>query len=242
MFLSILSIPRPFLADVSVKDAIKKSFLESGLFSNAVTFDTLIDMMIALTASLLVGLYIYFIYKVTFRGVVYSRSFAVSVTGMTVMTCMVTLAISTNVVLSLGMVGALSIVRYRTAVKEPLDLMFLFWGITSGIATGAQMYLLTLLGLGFVTLMVFLLNAKTIDGKIYIVVVRYTGELAETIIHQTFAGHKYTVRSKTLRKDEVEMTIEVYVRRNNLYFIDRLRARENVSYVTIIQYNGEYIG
>lgn len=121
---------------MSVKDLIKKSVLELDMFKNSFTPEKILQMVIALGVALLMGLVICFIYNRFFRGVVYNRSFAVTLVGMTVLTCMVTLAISTNVVLSLGMVGALSIVRYRTAVKDPMDLLYMFWAITTGIAVG----------------------------------------------------------------------------------------------------------
>ena len=115
---------------MSVKDTIKKSVLESGTFAQ---YDML-KIMLAMTIALLMGCLIYMVYKKFYSGVVFSRSFAVTLVGMCVLTCMVTLAISTNIVISLGMVGALSIVRYRTAVKDPMDLLYLFWSITTGIS------------------------------------------------------------------------------------------------------------
>ena len=121
---------------MSVKDTIKKSVLESGTFAQ---YDML-KIMLAMTIALLMGCLIYMVYKKFYSGVVFSRSFAVTLVGMCVLTCMVTLAISTNIVISLGMVGALSIVRYRTAVKDPMDLLYLFWSITTGITAGAEMY------------------------------------------------------------------------------------------------------
>ena len=121
---------------MSVNDMIKKSVLNSFSQYNVP------KMALALLVALLVGSVIYCVYRRFYTGVVYSRSFAVTLVGMCVLTCMVTLAISTNIVISLGMVGALSIVRYRTAVKDPMDLLYLFWAITSGIAAGAGMYLL----------------------------------------------------------------------------------------------------
>ena len=120
---------------MSVKDMIKKSVLESGVFDQYNSP----EMLTALIAALLFGVLIYAVYRKFYAGVIYSRSFAVTLVGMTVLTCMVTLAISTNVVISLGMVGALSIVRFRTAVKDPLDLLYLVWSITSGITSGAGM-------------------------------------------------------------------------------------------------------
>ena len=120
---------------MSVKDMIKKSVLESGAFTN---YDVP-GILTALAAALLLGALIYLVYRKFYAGVVFSRTFAVTLVGMTVLTCMVTLAISTNVVISLGMVGALSIVRFRTAIKDPMDLLYLFWAITTGITAGAGM-------------------------------------------------------------------------------------------------------
>lgn len=113
---------------MSVKDMIKKSVLESGVFDQY----NISSILVALAAALALGILIFLVYRRFYTGVIYSRTFAVTLVGMTVLTCMVTLAISTNVVISLGMVGALSIVRFRTAVKDPMDLLYLFWAITTG--------------------------------------------------------------------------------------------------------------
>ena len=125
---------------MSVKDVIKKSILESDAYNQAISLSTIGTIVIDLILALIMGLVIYQIYKKFYKGVVYSKNYAMSLVGMTVLTCMVTLAISTNIIISLGMVGALSIVRYRTAIKEPLDLMYMFWAITSGIALGACIF------------------------------------------------------------------------------------------------------
>ena len=121
---------------MSVQDLIKKSILESGVFDGV----SITNAALGLLTALIMGAVIYFVYRKFYTGVIYSRSFAVTLVGMTVLTAMVTLAISTNIVISLGMVGALSIVRFRTAIKDPLDLLYLFWAITTGITAGAGMY------------------------------------------------------------------------------------------------------
>ena len=129
------------LLSMSIRDVIKKSILESDMYNQAISLSTVVTIFVDLAVAPLMGLLIYYIYKRFYKGVVYSRHYAITLVGMTVLTCMVTLAISTNIVISLGMVGALSIVRYRTAVKEPLDLMYMFWAITTGITVGASMYI-----------------------------------------------------------------------------------------------------
>ena len=143
---------------MSIKDVIKNSFLES--FGGTYSTTGIPTMIIALAVAFIFGLLICLVYNKFYRGVVYNRSFAVTLVGMCVMTAMVTLAISTNVVISLGMVGALSIVRYRTAVKEPLDLLYLFWAITTGIACGAQMYVLAVIAGVIMTLVLIIFNCR----------------------------------------------------------------------------------
>lgn len=152
---------------MSVNDMIKKSVLNSFSQYNVP------KMALALLVALLVGIVIYCVYRRFYTGVVYSRSFAVTLVGMCVLTCMVTLAISTNIVISLGMVGALSIVRYRTAVKDPMDLLYLFWAITSGIAAGAGMYLLVVVAGAVMIGMLALFYSHQDKGRVYIAVIHY---------------------------------------------------------------------
>ena len=161
---------------------------------------------------------------------------------MTVLTCMVTLAISTNVVISLGMVGALSIVRFRTAIKDPMDLLYLFWAITTGITAGAGMYVLALLAAAIMILMIVLFYHKQQRGKIYIAVIRYTGDQAGDEVIRCFGKRKYFVKSKTMRKEKTEMAVELYCRQNDMDFMEKIRSIEDVEDVTLIQYNGEYHG
>ena len=162
--------------------------------------------------------------------------------GMTVMTAMVTLAISTNIVISLGMVGALSIVRYRTAVKEPLDLLYLFWAITTGIAAGAQMYTLAIMAGVIMTLVLLVFNRRSKGGRLYIVIVHYKDELTSDLIRKAMASYKYRTKSKTLRGETTELAMEVSVPNQNMTFVERLRAIDGVEDVTAIQYDGEYHG
>lgn len=223
---------------MSVKDFIKKSVLESGAFTQ---YDVG-KILLALAASLLLGCLIYAVYKRFYAGVIYSRSFAVTLVGMTVLTCMVTLAISTNIVISLGMVGALSIVRYRTAVKDPMDLLYLFWAITTGITTGAGMYALALTAAVVLIAMIWLFYHKQRSGEIYIAVIHYEGDTAGDEIIRALGKMKYFIKSKTLRGNSTEMAVEVYCKRGNLFFAEQIRDLDNVKDITLIQYNGEYHG
>lgn len=223
---------------MSVKDFVKKSVLESDAFAQ---YD-MPKIIIALGASLILGCLIYYIYKKFYAGVIYSRSFAVTLVGMSVLTCMVTLAISTNIVISLGMVGALSIVRYRTAVKDPLDLLYLFWAITTGITTGAGMYTLALVASVVIILMIWAFYHKQQKGQVYIAVVHYEGDETGDEVIRALGKQKHFVKSKTLRGDETELAVEVYCERDNLFFAEQIRNLEKVKDVTLIQYNGEYHG
>lgn len=223
---------------MSVKDFIKKSVLESGAFDGA----SVTNILLGLLTALVMGALIYLVYTKFYVGVIYSRSFAVTLVGMTVLTTMVTLAISTNVVISLGMVGALSIVRFRTAVKDPLDLLYLFWAITTGITSGAGMYLLVILTALVMISMIFLFYHKQQRGRIYILVVHYNTDEAGDNVLRAFGKMKYFIKSKTVRKEKTEMAVEVYCRNNDLFFLDKVRQIEGVDDATLIQYNGEYHG
>ena len=223
---------------MSVQDFIKKSILESGAFDGV----SLTNIALGLVTAVLMGAVIYFIYSKFYVGVIYSRSFAITLVGMTVLTAMVTLAISTYIVISLGMVGALSIVRFRTAVKDPLDLLYLFWAITTGITAGAGMYLLVVITAAVMIGMIVLFYNKQQKGRIYIAVIHYIGDEAGDNVVRAFGKMKYFVKSKTVRKGKTEMAVEVYCKDNDTFFLDKIRDLDDVEDATLIQYNGEYHG
>ena len=223
---------------MSVQDFIKKSILESGAFDGV----SLTNIALGLVTAVLMGAVIYFIYSKFYVGVIYSRSFEITLVGMTVLTAMVTLAISTNIVISLGMVGALSIVRFRTAVKDPLDLLYLFWAITTGITAGAGMYLLVVITAAVMIGMIVLFYNKQQKGRIYIAVIHYIGDEAGDNVVRAFGKMKYFVKSKTVRKGKTEMAVEVYCKDNDMFFLDKIRDLDGVEDATLIQYNGEYHG
>ena len=218
---------------MSVQDFIKKSILQSDNYATQSPFRIVIVLLLAL----LIGAFIYKVYQHFFTGVIYSRSFAMTLVGMTLLTSMVTLAISSNIVISLGMVGALSIVRYRTAVKDPMDLLYLFWAITSGITVGAGMYVLAV-----ILLMLIVFSRLQETGKVYIAVVHYDGEHTGDKVIQELGRIKHFIKSETMRKDSVEMAIEVFVKNNDLTFVENIKSIEGVKDLTLIQYNGEYHG
>ncbi|MBQ4137227.1 MAG: DUF4956 domain-containing protein [Clostridia bacterium] len=223
---------------MSVQDFIKKSILESGVFDGV----NVTNAALGLLTALIMGAVIYLVYRRFYTGVIYSRSFAITLVGMTVLTAMVTLAISTNIVISLGMVGALSIVRFRTAIKDPLDLLYLFWAITTGITSGAGMYVLVVVAALVMTLMIIMFYTRQQKGRIYILVVHYVGDSVGDDIIRALGKIKYFVKSKTLRKEKTEMAIEVFCKNNDTFFMEKIRGVSGVEDATLIQYNGEYHG
>ncbi|WP_277290852.1 DUF4956 domain-containing protein [Streptococcus orisratti] len=221
---------------MSIQDVLKKSFVSS--FSG----EDLQKVLLSLLISIIMGAIIYLIYRQFYTGVVFSRSFAITLVGMTVLTCMVTLAISSNIVISLGMVGALSIVRYRTAIKDPMDLLYIFWAITTGITIGAGMYLLALIAAVVMVGLFIVFYHYQQTGKVYIAVIHYKNTDVEEKVLQAFGKMKYFLKAKTVRKGLVELSVEVFCKDENLAFSEKIQAIEGVEDITLIQYNGEYHG
>ena len=223
---------------MTFQDIFKSSFLEN------VASVSLLDMALALILAFGIGLFIFLVYKKTFSGVMYSSSFGVTLVALTMITTMVILAVTSNVVLSLGMVGALSIVRFRTAIKEPLDIAFLFWSIAVGIVLAAGMIPLAVIGnvvIG-VILLVFV-NKKSFENP-YILVLQCADQSAE---HQAGAflennTKRCVVKSKTVQKDLIELNLEVRLRDGGADFINALASMEGVRSAVLVSYNGDYMG
>lgn len=227
---------------MSVQDVIKKSILESDMFNQAITLSTIITIVVNMVVAIAMGILIYFVYKKLYEGVVYSRNFAITLIGMTVLTCMVTLAISTNIVISLGMVGALSIVRYRTAIKEPLDLMYMFWAITTGITVGASMYILAVVAAVVVIIVLFVMHKKGDSNQTYLYIIHYEGGNIYDEIIRSVGKSTYMVRSRVMRGDECELTLEIRPGGKQVDLVERINRIDGVKDVTSLQYNGEYHG
>jgi uncharacterized membrane protein YhiD involved in acid resistance len=219
-------------------DIIKNSFLEETAdFSIAAA-------SVSLLSALFIGLFIFFIYKKTYAGVMYSKPFNTSLVLLSVLTTFVILAVTSNVVLSLGMVGALSIVRFRTAIKEPLDLVFLFWSISVGIILGAGLYSLAFLGSAFITVILLVLTGKVDSSAPYILMLQLENENAELqateIIKNRFG--KVIVKSKSITDGQPELIYEVKVKNNETSFMNELSAIEGVQSATLVSYNGNQAG
>ena len=221
---------------MSFNDVFKSSFLES------VTQFSLIDTLIALIFSLVVGLFIFVIYKKTLTGVLYSSGLALTLVGLTTVTTLVIMAVTSNVVLSLGMVGALSIVRFRAAIKEPMEIVFLFWALASGIVIGAGMIPLAIIGsviIGFILMV--LANRKQHDDP-YMLVLRCADELGEQAAMALLQGQGFAkVKAKTVTAEGIELSVQVKLKDASTAFVNQLSALEGVSSAALVSYNGEYM-
>ena len=201
-------------------------------------------MLLAMILAFGIGLFIFFIYKKTFSGIMYSSGFAVTLVALTMITTLVILAVTSNVVLSLGMVGALSIVRFRTAIKEPLDIAFLFWSIAVGIVLAAGMIPLAVLGSMMIGIFLLLFaNRKTYVNP-YIIVINCTDHESETNAMEFLRKHtkRVVVKSKTARKGAVELNLEIRLQDEDTDFINTLSEMEGIGSAVLVSYNGDYMG
>ncbi len=215
-----------------------QDILDTGFLNRAASV-SLFDVALVLLVSLLIGLFIYYIYKKCFRGVVYNHSFNVTLVLMAMITSLIILTISTNIVLSLGMVGALSIVRFRTAIKDPLDIVFMFWAISAGIAAGAKIFPVALLGSLLLGLTIFLLTKYKVKGQAYLLIVHFTEE-ADFAVNYHVTRLQHTLKSKTVRKDHTELVVEMKIKDGNSEFVKELSSIDGVIDVSLVSYSGDY--
>lgn len=223
---------------MTFNDIFKSSFLEN------VTAVSLMDMVLALTLSFGLGLFIYYVYRKTYAGVMFSQSFGGSLIAMTMITTMVILAVTSNVVLSLGMVGALSIVRFRTAIKEPMDIAFLFWAIAGGIVLAAGMIPLAIFGSVIIGIIMIVFCNRRAACKPYIAVISCADADAEHAVAAYLKAHteKTLVKSKSAQKGCIELSYEVTLKQDNTDFITDLSEMNGVSSAVLVSYNGDYMG
>ena len=220
---------------MSFSDIFKSSFLEN------VTAVSLPDMLIALALSFGVGLFIFLIYKKTYQGVMYSSGFGVALLALTMITTLVILAVTSNVVLSLGMVGALSIVRFRTAIKDPVDTVFMFWSITCGIMAGAGQYIIggcACFGVGLLYFVVSKIHGKS--KAPYLLVVRYDPEKSANVGKALKLLPKHRLKSRTMTRAGAEITLEVSLKEDEMAVLDKMLSVDGVMDASLISYEGEF--
>ncbi|MEK4094320.1 DUF4956 domain-containing protein [Viridibacillus sp. FSL H8-0110] len=218
-------------------DIFKSSFIEkTSAFS-------LTDALIGLFVSFIIGLFIYAVYKKTFSGVIYSHTFNISLLIMTMATALIIMGISSNVLLSLGMVGALSIVRFRTPIKDPMDLVFLFWSIVSGILCGAGFIPLVIVGSILIGLvLVLFVNRITIENP-YLLIIKYADSTVENAMEKVISSQskKHALKSKSVMPgEELEVTYEIRVKENDSKFMNDLTAIQGVKSAVMLSYDGNF--
>ena len=223
---------------MTFQDIFKSSFLEN------VTGVSILDMAVALALAFGLGLFIFLVYQKTCTGVMYSSSFGVTLVALTMITTLVILAVTSNVVLSLGMVGALSIVRFRTAIKEPLDIAFLFWAIAVGIVLAAGLIPLAVFGSGAIGVMLLVFVNRKSHVNPYILVLQCDGQDSEAralayLEQQTL---RQAVKSKAARRGAVELNLELRLKSDRTDFINTLADMEGVQSAVLVSYNGDYMG
>ena len=204
----------------------------------------MLDVVITIVLSFVIGVFIFLIYKKTYRGVMYSAGFGTTLIALTMITATVILAVTSNVVLSLGMVGALSIVRFRTAIKDPLDIAFLFWSIGAGIILAAGMIPLAIIGSVCIGIILLLFVNKTSNTHPYMVVLSCADHDAEVKAKEFLDKNatRTTVKSKSAVKGAIELNVEVRLKKDDTDFINILSEMPGVNSAVIVSYNGEYMG
>ena len=212
----------------------------SGLWSSqTITPASWLTIVVSLVLAFAVGLFIAWIYRRNFRGVMYSNNFALTLVLMTLITCPVVMCIKESIQLSMGMVGALSIVRFRTAVKDPLDTAYMFWALTMGILLGAGQFFLTALtvvGIAILITVVVSLQSKRMNS--FLLVLRM-GDEAERAASQIVASvRNQQLKSKTVSSNGIEATYEVRVDKPDA-LLNKLRAVQGVYDATLVSYSGE---
>lgn len=220
------------------QDIFKSGFLEN------VNSIPLIDMASAMLLSFTLGLFIFFIYKKCYVGVMYSSSFGVTLIALSMIATLLILAVSSNIVLSLGMVGALSIVRFRTAIKDPSDIAFLFWSISVGIVLAAGLIPLAVIGSGLIGIILLVFSDYKGHEQPYILVLHCNSQEVEQSVHKFVADEvkKYSLKSKSITPGCIELNYEVRLKEEDSDFINVLAEMDGVTHTVMVSYNGDYMG
>lgn len=202
------------------------------------------QVIISLIIAVLLSLFIYWVYKKTYSGVMYSKNFNITIMLISTVTCMVMMIIGSNLALSLGMVGALSIIRFRTAIKDPKDIGFLFWGIGVGLATGTGIYIVGIIGSIFIAVMLLVFDKGLYDDFCYLLIIKGQDldyKKIEEIINRSVK--KYKLKMKNCSKYSTDVSYEIRLKnREENDIIKELNNMENIISVNIVSYNGEIVG
>ena len=221
---------------MSFVDMIKNSVIAE--FTGTISVD---KILLSLAVAFIIGIFIVYVYRKTFSGVVYSKSFSLCIILLAMVTAMIIRTISSNLALSLGMVGALSIVRFRTAIKEPTDTAFMFWSITAGIMAGAGLYVVSViasLGIGLLYFFGYSMGFKL--SRQYLMIIKYDARIDETILKAMNKLPKTKLKSKSVSKDLVELTFEVELKDDDTRMLNSFKNLEGVESVSVISYQNDF--
>ena len=223
---------------MTFQDIFKSSFLKN------VASVSILDILLALVLAFAIGMFIFLVYKKTYSGVMYSSSFGVTLVALTMITTLVILAVTSNVVLSLGMVGALSIVRFRAAIKEPLDIAYLFWAIAVGIVLAAGLIPLAVIGSVLIGIFLLVFVNRKSHVNPYIIVINCADHDSEQRAIEYVKSHvnRFVIKSKTAGKGSVELNAEIRMKDDNTDFVNALTDLEGVRDAVLVSYNGDYMG
>jgi uncharacterized membrane protein YhiD involved in acid resistance len=226
------------MEQLNFSDIFNKSFIamQSGMERYSA-----VEIVINLGVSFIVGMFIFYVYKKTFQGVLYQRSFNVSLITIAMVITLIIMTISGNLVLSLGMVGALSIVRFRTPIKDPLDLVFIFWAITVGIANGVGYFNISIIGSIVMTLVILIMTRRQEEEQPYLFVLQVPNGMDSSIVigEVKKSVERYMMKSNTITDDYEEITAEVRLKGDDTSFIRRLHEENKVLKATLITYSGD---
>lgn len=202
------------------------------------------DILLNIVLAAVLGFFIFLSYAISHRGTIYSRKFNASLVILAVLTGTVMTVIGNNIALSLGMVGALSIVRFRTAIKEPLDIAFLFWAIAAGIVLAAGMIPLAVIGSVVIGVMLLVFVNRKPHQNPYLAVITCEDDHAEQMARDFLAAtvEKSVVKSKTVTRDQIELNYEIRLKGSDTSFVNGLTGISGVTSAVLVSYNGEYMG
>ena len=223
---------------LNMNDIFSKSFVA---MQGGIERFTPVEIVLNLSVSFLVGSFIFYVYRKTFQGVLYQRSFNVSLVAITMIITLIIMTISGNLVLSLGMVGALSIVRFRTPIKDPVDLVFIFWAITVGIANGVSYFSISIIGSIVMTIVLLFMTRRPEEEQPYLLVLHIpiSKDSNEVIEITKKAVDKFMLKSKTITPQYEEITAEIRLKFDNTNFLNELQSSSKVEKATIITYSGD---
>lgn len=216
-------------------DILKKNFLENGQMVDL----SITGIFLSLISAFLCSMIIYYVYRRFYRGIVYSSSFNILLVLVSIVTSFIVMTISSNILLSLGMVGALSIVRFRTAVKDPLDVGFLFFAIAVGITSGAGLYILSFIATLFISLIYILLVQVKTYSRVYLLIVKYENESNEEV-QKILSTLKSELKNKTSIKNTTELTLELKMKSDNTAYMTQLTALDGVMSAVLVEYTGDF--